>query len=110
MLESFGEATEDHVMRVGYPVLNEAFLDDANYKDINTTEERQKNIHEAVNQEKSRLWPKDETPKNKKHEPKTLLGSRIKATTDAPTRMIDRNVERQANETLKTFKGKGKAN
>jgi hypothetical protein len=103
-LEGYGEMTEDHIMMLGYPELKEAFLDEANYKEMRLTEEGQNNIRQAVKKERERLWPQ------KEREPKTLLGRRIQAASDAPSKMIDGIVEKLAKEKLRKFKGKGKTN
>jgi hypothetical protein len=103
-LQTYGEMTREHIMRLGYPVLDKAFLDAATDKTGTLTEEGQKTIRQAVEKERERVSPR------KAKEPITLLGRRMKAKMDAPSKMIDRIVEEEAEKTLKKFKGKGKTN
>jgi hypothetical protein len=63
VLEGYGEMAFEHIMRLGYPLLDKAFLD----APTDATGMRQ-----AVDSERERLWvQKSEHPKT---EPKTLLG------------------------------------
>jgi hypothetical protein len=103
-LENCGEMTHEHIMRLAYPVLERAIHDAPTDKAGILTADGKKAIQHAVSKERERV-----SPRNAK-EPKTLLGGRIKALTNAPSKMIDRIVEEQAEETLKKFKGKGKPN
>jgi hypothetical protein len=95
-------------MRLGYPVLDKAFLDAPTDATGILTEEGHKTIRQAVDMERQRLWPRESV--KPKTEPKTLLGRRIQVASDAPSKMIDRIVEKVAKEKLGKFKGKGKTN
>ncbi len=108
VLETYGEMTYEHIMRLGYPVLDKAFLDAPTDATGILTEEGHKTIRQAVDMERQRLWPRESV--KPKTEPKTLLGRRIQAASDAPSKMIDRIVEKVAKEKLGKFKGKGKTN
>jgi hypothetical protein len=59
-------------------------------------------VRDAVAQERKRVGPK------KVKEPQTELGRKIKRETDMATRLVDRQIREQAEETLKGFRGKGK--
>jgi len=108
VLESYGEMTFEHIMRLGYPLLDKAFLDAPTDATGMLTEEGRKTIRQAVDSERERLWvQKSEHPNT---EPKTLLGRRVQAGMDAPTKMIDRIMEKVTKEKLSAFKGKGKTN
>jgi hypothetical protein len=92
----------------GIPSTQQALLDAPTDANGMLTEEGRKAIRQAVDSERERLWVKEsEHPKT---EPKTLLGRRVQAEMDAPSKMIDRIVEKVTREKLSKFKGKGKTN
>jgi hypothetical protein len=108
VLESYGEMTFEHILRLGYPQLDKALLDAPTDTTGMLTQEGRKVIRQAVYSERERLWVKEsEHPKT---EPQTLLGRRVQAGMDAPSKMIDRIMEKVTREKLSKFKGKGKTN
>lgn len=100
----FGEGTQDHILRLGYPVLDKAFLRaPMNSTDgFGYTEEGQKEIRLAVTKERERISEREVEG------PRTLLGGEIKGMMDAPSKMIDRIVESEATKKLKRFRRRGK--
>ena len=103
-LQGYGETTKEHIMRLGYPILDSAFLNAPTDETGILTAEGQALIRQSVEKERERVSAK------RVREPKTLLGRNIKATLDAPSKMIDRIVEKEAAEALRKFKGKSKPN
>jgi hypothetical protein len=97
-LEDWGEETLELIMARAYPVLDEAQMEASDKDDA----VRAEIIRRAVAKEKERVIEKAVKP------PKTLLGQRVKGETDAPTKIVDRLVRKEARESLKKFKGKGK--
>ena len=69
-----------------------------------STREQQQVIKDAVNSERERVKPK------RVKQPETQLGRDIKRAMDAPTSIIEREIRKEADETLKKFKPKGKPN
>ncbi len=100
--EGFGEATEDALFQLAYPVLDKALTDAPSDQAGNPTPEGITTIHGAVAQERKRVRVK------KVKEPETELGRGIKKMTNAPTRMIDRTIRDSATETLKQLPVRGK--
>lgn len=106
--EGFGEATED-AMRKAYPLLeqavNQILEDDPSFELQHSRTRRQERvIADAVQRERQRVRPK------KVSQPETQVGSDIKRVMDAPTSMIDREIRKEATETLRKLKPKGKPN
>ena len=98
-LQCFGEAAEEALFQLAYPVLGEA-LGDAP-EEANTgvlTPEGEALIREAVRKERNRVREK------KVKEPETELGKRLKTVTDAPTHVINRVVRKAAGKSLEQFK------
>jgi hypothetical protein len=104
VLEGFGEVTEEVIWKE-YPILDKT-LDQVfgAVKGEPLTGEHMQVIGEAVNKERGRVQPQEV------RQPGTLLGQQTKNTLDAPTRIVDREVEEIALERLKEFKPKGKPN
>ena len=101
-LDGFGEVTENTIWK-DYPILDETL--DRIYeesKDGPVTPEHMKVIGEAVRKERERV--KAKTMK----QPATHLGQELKKAMDAPTSIIDQQIEEAAMEELKEFKPKGK--
>ena len=102
--DGLGEATEEALFQIAYPLLDEALsiatIDQAG----NPTPEGIATIREAVELERNRVRLK------KVKEPETELGREIKKMTGAPTRIIDRTIRESANKKLKRFLGPGKPN
>ncbi len=101
-LEGFGEATEDALFQLAYPVLDKTLMDAPNDQAGNPTPEGIAMIREAVAKERKRVRLK------KVKEPVTELGRKIKQMTNMPTRVIDRTIRETGSETLKQFRGRGK--
>ena len=101
-LEGFGEVTENTIWK-DYPILDET-LDHVfgKLKGEPLTREDMQVIGEAVGKERERV--KAKTMK----QPATHLGQEIKKAMDAPTSIIDQQIEEAAMEELKEFKPKGK--
>jgi len=101
-LDGFGEVTENTIWKE-YPILDETL--DQIYeesKDGPVTPEHMKVIGEAVRKERERV--KAKTMK----QAATHLGQELKKAMDAPTSIIDQQIEEAAMEELKEFKPKGK--
>jgi len=101
-LDGFGEVTENTIWKE-YPILDETL--DQIYeesKDGPVTPEHMKVIGEAVRKERERV--KAKTMK----QPATHLGQELKKAMDAPTSIIDQQIEEAAMEELQEFKPKGK--
>ena len=99
-LQGWGEETDDLIMKRAYPVLDEARMSSLEKSDT----ERPEIIRAAVAKERERVIAK------RVKQPKTIAGQRLKEMTGAPTRMIDRIVDKETARKLKKFKGKGKVN
>ena len=102
--ELLGEATEDALFKLGYPLLDETLLDVPTDQVGNPTSEGQAAIRDAVAKERNRVRPR------KVKEPDTELGRTLKALTRAPTRIVDRVVREAATKRLKAFPIHGKLN
>ena len=96
-LEAFGEEFGDHIRERIYPALGK--LD---FSPPGTTPEEKIQVKEAVELERHRVKPKPAP------EPETELGKRIKAQTDLPTSIINRQIRDAVKEKLGKFKPKGK--
>ncbi len=101
-LEGFGEATEDALFQLAYPVLDKILMDAPNDQAGNPTPEGIAMIREVVAKERKRVRLM------KVKEPVTELGRKIKQMTNMPTRVIDRTIRETGSETLKQFRGRGK--
>ena len=102
--EGFGEATEDALFQLAYPMLDKALTDAPSDQAGNPTPEGIATIREAVAQERKRVRLK------KVKEPETELGRGIKKKMNAPTRMIDRTIRDSATKILQQIPVKGKPN
>ena len=102
--EGFGEATEDALFRLAYPVLDEALLNAPSGEMGNLTPEGLAVINEAVAKERKRVRVK------KIKAPDTELGRDIQRMTGAPTRIINRTVQETATKRLKQLPVKGRPN
>jgi len=103
-LDGFGEVTENTIWKE-YPILDETL--DRVFQAVKgepLTREDMQVIGEAVGKERERV--KAKTMK----QPATHLGQEIKKAMDAPTSIIDQQIEEAAMEELKEFKPKGKPN
>ena len=103
-LEGFGEVTEEVIWKE-YPILDKT-LDHVfgKVQGERLIREHMQVIGEAVSKERERVKPQEVK------QPDTLLGQQIKNAMDAPTSIIDREIEKSAIEKLKEFKPKGKPN
>ena len=99
-LQGWGEETGELIMKRAYPVLDEARMSSLDKSDT----ERAEIIRAAVAKERERVIAK------RVKQPKTIAGQRLKGMTGAPTRMIDRIVDKETVRRLKKFQGKGKVN
>jgi hypothetical protein len=102
--EGFGEVTENTIWKE-YPILDETL--DRVFQEVKgepLTREDMQVIGEAVSKERERVKAK------KVKQPATHLGQKIKKAMDAPTSIIDQQIEEAAMEELKEFKPKGKPN
>ncbi len=103
-LEGFGEVTENTIWKE-YPILDETL--DRIFQAVKgepLTREDMQVIGEAVSKERERVKAKH------MKQPATHLGQEIKKVSDAPTSIIDQQIEEAAMEELKEFKPKGKPN
>jgi len=103
-LDSLGEATEDALFELAYPLLNEALLNVPTDEAGNLTPEGLIAISGAVAKERERIRLK------KVKEPDTERGREMKKIIRAPTRIIDRVIRESATKRLKRFPVKGKPN
>jgi hypothetical protein len=99
VLEGFGEEFDNYVRERVHPILGE--LDVSPY---DAGPEERSRIQKAVEQERCRLKAKPAPA------PETELGKRIKAETDLPTSVINRNVKASATDWLRKTSPKGKIN
>jgi hypothetical protein len=99
-LAGIGEATEEYVMETCYPELQKT-LDKAEGTD---SEDSQKQIREAVERERKRLW--DNQPPAKPAA--TELGREIQKQLGAPSVVVDRIARQIASKRLKSKEGEGK--
>ena len=102
--EGFGEATEDALFQLAYPMLDKALTDSLSDQAGNPTPEGIATIREAVDRERKRVRVR------KVKQPETDLGRGIKKMMSAPTRMIDRTIREVGARKLKHFPTKGKPN
>ena len=102
--EGFGEATEDALFQLAYPMLDKALTDALSDQAGNPTPEGIATIREAVDRECKRVRVR------KVKQPETELGRGIKKMMNAPTRMIDRTIREASARKLKHFPTKGKPN
>ena len=103
-LEGFGEVTEEAVWKE-YPILDKTLVQVIEkVKGESLTREDMQVIGEAVNKERERVKPQEV------QQPDTLLGQQIKNAKDAPTSIVDREIEKSTIEKLKEFNPKGKPN
>jgi hypothetical protein len=101
--EEFGEDTEDVLLETAYPLMSEALLSaPRDEKTGGLTPEGMEMAKAAVDKERVRVKAK------KVPEPGTELGRGIKRSTDAPTSLVDRIVDRVAREKLGRFQPRGK--
>jgi hypothetical protein len=104
-LQCFGEATEDALFQIAYPVLGAALVDAP--EEANTgvlTPEGETLIREAVRKERERVREK------KVKEPQTELGKRLKSETGAPTRVVERIVRKRGQKLLERINPRSKPN
>ena len=107
-LEQFGEGTQEEIVSVAYPLLENALEAAYRSEDYESYESLPPDpravIAHAVEQEQSRTGL-DEMQTT---EPQTELGRDVKKQTDMPTVLIDRLVRKRAKNTLKKFRGRAK--
>src|SRR5215469_5727303 len=99
-LAGIGEATEEYIMETCYPELQKAL----NAAEGDDSDVSQRQIREAVERERTRLW--DNQPAAKPAA--TELGREIQKQLGAPSVFVDRIVRRVASERLKSKEGEGK--
>lgn len=104
-LADIGEATHDFIMETCYPELNKALSiaeTDENGSDFSS--EGQKQIRDAVEQERTRLWSNQPPAKHAE----TELGRDIQKQTGAASVMVDRIVRQAATKRLQSKEVEGK--
>lgn len=108
ILEALGEGTEEEIVSLAYPVLDQALSDaygDGVYESYETLPpDRRAAIAKAVEAERSRIAG----DRTQTAEPLTELGRDVKRQTDIPTILVERIVGRVAEEKLKDFRGRSK--
>ena len=108
ILEALGEGTEEEIVSLAYPVLDQALSDaygDGVYDSYETLPpDRRAAIAKAVETELSRIA--GDRPQTA--EPLTELGRDAKKQTDMPAILVDRIVGHVATAKLKAFRGRGK--
>ena len=108
MLEALGEGTEEEIVSLAYPVLDQALSDaygDGVYDSYEALPpERRAAIATAVEAERSRIAG----DRTQTAEPLTELGRDVKKQTDIPTILVDRIVRHVATTKLKAFSRRGK--
>jgi hypothetical protein len=104
-LGDIGESTHDCIMETCYPELNKAFAT-AEWDDtgLDYSEKTRKQIREAVELERTRLW--DSQPPVKEAE--TGLGREIQKQLGAASVIVNRVVREAAKKRLKSKEGEGK--
>jgi hypothetical protein len=104
-LAGIGEGTHDFIMETCYPKLDKAFAtaewDEAG---LGYTEKGHKQIREAVELERTRVW--DSQPQGKEAE--TEVGRQIQKQTGAASVVINRIVREAAKRRLQSNEGEGK--
>ena len=104
-LANIGESTQDCIMETCYPKLDRALAtaewDEAG---LDYSEKGQKQIREAVESERTRLW--DSQPPAKEAE--TGLGREIQKQLGAASAVVNRIVREAARKRLKSKEGEGK--
>src|SRR5215470_4418196 len=99
-LGGVGEATEEYIMETCYPELQKA----VSAAEGDDSEDSQKQIRQAVERERTRLW--DNQPPAKPAA--TELGREIQKQLGAPSVVVDRIVRQVASKRLKSKEGEGK--
>jgi hypothetical protein len=103
-LADIGGSTHDCIMETCYPELSKAFataeLDETG---LGQSEEGHKQILEAVELERTRLWNRQPPAK----EAETGLGREIQKQTGAPSVVVNRIVREAAQKRLKSKEGEG---
>jgi len=104
-LADIGEATHDFIMETCYPELDKA-LSTAEWQHDGLTfsANGQKQIRDAVERERTRLWSSQPPAK----EAETELGRDIQKQTGAASAMVDRIVRQAATKRLQSEEGEGK--
>jgi hypothetical protein len=104
-LADIGESTHDCIMETCYPELDKAF-DTAEWDDtgLDYSEKARKQIREAVELERTRLWSNQPPVR----EAETELGRGIQKQLGAASVVIDRIVREAAKKRLKSKEGEGK--
>ncbi len=104
--EELGGATEDFVWKMLYPRLGEAwglvYAEQAKTGNQALTEEQQERIQRAVQEERERVRHKKVT------EPQTEKGKDIQRMLDMPTSLVNKVVDKDGKERLKSFRPRGK--
>jgi hypothetical protein len=104
-LANIGESTEDLIMETCYPVLRKALaIAEGDETGLDYSEEGRKQVQEAVELERTRLW--DSQPPAKEAE--TALGRDIQKQIGAASVIVNRIVREAARKRLKSKEGEGK--
>jgi hypothetical protein len=105
-LEEWGEATLDFVWRTMYPRIYEAegvvYAEQPQTNPSTLTPDQQARIRRAVQEERERVIGKEGS------DPQTVLGKEIKRDLDMPTSLVNKIVDKDTRERLKSFRPKGK--
>ena len=102
-LSNIAESTEDYIMKTCYPDLRGA-LTEAEHDDTGTySEEGQKQVRDAVESERNRLWESQPPAK----EAETLVGRDIQKQLGAASVVVNRIVQEAARTRLKSKDGDG---
>ena len=99
-LADIGEATYAFIMDTCYPELNQAL----SLAEDGSDSDGQKQIRDAVERERTRLWGSQPPAK----EAATELGRDIQRQTGAPSAMVDRIVRQAGTKRLQSKEGEGK--
>jgi hypothetical protein len=104
-LADIGEAAYDFIMGTCYPELERALsAAESDENGVGFSSEGQKQIRDAVERERTRLWESQPPAK----EAGTKLGLDIQRQTGAPSVLVDRIVRRVAAKRLRSHEGEGK--
>lgn len=104
-LADIGECTGDSIMKTCYPDLNKAFATAGWDGDgLDLSEEGRKQIRDAVELERTRLWENQPPAK----EAETELGREIQEQTGAASVVVNRAVQQAARRRLKFREGEGR--
>jgi hypothetical protein len=104
-LANIGESTHDCIMETCYPELNKAFATaEWDETGLDHSEKGHKQIREAVESERTRLW--DSQPPAK--EAQTGVGREIQKQIGAASVVVNRIVQEAAKQRLKSKEGEGK--